>query len=173
MTQKVPDLTDLLRGAQRTAVHLEMRDGYMRDDPLLLRWLGGHRDDPADRTSWWNPWLQLMEETTSRGVDVRRARIVSEPASEYIRFEHEITFRNIASGEQVRWLPRWQATDLALPGNDFWLIDGRTLVVHHFSGEGDVVDHEVTKAPGTVRLCTSAFEAVWERAVPHEDFRLT
>ncbi|MFE4395573.1 MULTISPECIES: DUF6879 family protein [Streptomycetaceae] len=168
-----PTLEDLLRSCTRSALHLEMRDGYMRDDPLFLRWLSGHRDDPADRSSWWSPWLQLIEETTGRGVDVRRARIVSEPASEYIRFEHEITFRNLASGEQVRWLPRRQTTDLALPGNDFWLIDGQYLLVHHFSGEGDFVDDEVSTEPDTVALCTSAFEAVWRRGVPHEDFRLT
>ncbi|MFF4820942.1 DUF6879 family protein [Kitasatospora sp. NPDC001309] len=168
-----PTLEDLLRNCTRSALHLEMRDGYMRDDPLFLRWLSGQRDDPADQASWWSPWLQLIEETTTRGIDVRRARIISEPASEYIRFEHEITFRNIASGEQVRWLPRRQATDLALPGNDFWLIDGQHLLVHHFSGEGDFVDDEVTLAPQAVSLCASTFEAVWARAVPHQEFRLT
>ncbi|MFF1788264.1 DUF6879 family protein [Kitasatospora sp. NPDC058243] len=88
------------------------------------------------------------------------------------RFEHEITFRNIASGEQVSWLPRRQTTDLALPGNDFWLIDGQLLVVHHFSGEGDFVDDEISTDPQTMKLSHSAFEAVWERAVPHEDFQL-
>ncbi|MFJ7276592.1 DUF6879 family protein [Kitasatospora sp. NPDC098663] len=167
-----PTLEDLLQTCTQSALHLEMRDGYMRDDPLLARWLNGHRDDPADRLSWWNPWLQLIHETTARGVEVRRARVVSEPVSEYIRFEYEITFRNVVSGEQIRWLPRRQATDLALPGNDFWLIDGQYLVVHHFSGEGDFVDDEISTDPQTLKLCNSAFEAVWERAVPHEDFRL-
>ncbi|WP_049654962.1 DUF6879 family protein [Kitasatospora sp. MY 5-36] len=165
-----PTLEDLLRSCTRSALHLEMRDGYMRDDPLFLRWLSGHRDDPADRSSWWSPWLQLIEETTGRGVDVRRARIVSEPASEYIRFEHEITFRNLASGEQVRWLPRRQTTDLALPGNDFWLIDGQYLLVHHFSGEGDFVDDEVSTDSHTLALCASAFEAVWERGIDHDRY---
>ncbi|MGW2869788.1 DUF6879 family protein [Kitasatospora sp. NPDC001225] len=165
-----PTLEDLLRSCTRSAFHLEMRDGYMRDDPLLLRWLSGHRDDPTDRSSWWSPWLQLIEETTGRGVDVRRARIVSEPASEYIRFEHEITFRNLASGEQVRWLPRRQTTDLALPGNDFWLIDGQYLLVHHFSGEGDFVDDEVSTDSHALALCASAFEAVWERGIDHDRY---
>lgn len=31
---------------------------------------------------------------------------------------------NVKAGEEVRWLPRRQASDLALPGNDFWLFDG-------------------------------------------------
>ncbi|WP_373560572.1 DUF6879 family protein [Streptomyces sp. 1331.2] len=32
--------------------------------------------------------------------------------------------------------------------------------------------HEVTTDPGTVRLCGSAFEAVWERAVPHDRYNV-
>ncbi|MFI9326403.1 DUF6879 family protein [Kitasatospora sp. NPDC052868] len=166
-----PTLEDLLLNSKHSAVHLELRDGYMTDDPLYIRWLDGQRDDPTDRAAWWGPWLQLMADITAKGVDVRRARIISEPVSEYIRFEHDITFRNVAAGEQVRWLPRRQATDLALPGNDFWLIDGGLVMVHHFSGGGDFMDDEVTTDPAVVRLCASAFEATWDRAIPHEDYR--
>ncbi|WP_326846530.1 DUF6879 family protein [Streptomyces kaniharaensis] len=167
-----PTLEDLLRSCRRSAVHLELRDGYMRDDPLYLRWQAGHRDDRSDRASWWSPWLQLVADATARGVEVRRARVVSEPVSEYVRFEHEITFRNVASGEAVRWLPRRRTTDLPLPGNDFWLIDDRVAVIHHFSGDGDFVDDETTDDPEVVKLCASAFAAVWERAVPHQDYVL-
>ncbi|MHA6759823.1 DUF6879 family protein [Streptacidiphilus sp. PAMC 29251] len=148
-----------------------MRDGYMLDDPLYTEWKAGSRLDPADRSSWWRPWLQLIADTRDRGVVLRRARIVSEPISEYIRFEHEITFTNTAAGEQVRWLPRARSTDLALPGNDFWLIDDDLVMVHHFSGDGDFVTEEVTRDAAVVKLCASAFEAVWDRAVPHEDYR--
>jgi hypothetical protein len=85
-------LDQLLRTCERSALHLEMRDAYMLDDPMLIAWQAGHRDDPADRDSWWRPWLDLMHKTTARGVDVRRARIVSEPVTDYIRFEYDITF---------------------------------------------------------------------------------
>jgi hypothetical protein len=167
-----PTLEHLLRTCEHSAVHLEMRDGYMLDDPLLAAWKAGHRHDPADRASWWRPWLQTMADATGRGIDVRRARIVSEPVSEYIRFEYDVTFTNTAAGERVRWLPRALATDLALPGNDFWVIDDRIVMVHHFSGDGDFVREEVTSDPAVVKLCTSAFEAVWERAIDHDDYRL-
>src|SRR5213078_2293926 len=97
-----------------------------------------------------------------RGVEVRRARIVSEPVSEYIRFEHYLTpFVNVRAGEQVRWLPRRRATDLALPGNDFWLLDGRIVLVNHFTGEGESADHDVLEDPALAKLCATAFEAVW------------
>lgn len=163
----------LFRAAKRSAVHLEMRDGYMRSDPDFVDWQKGRRPDPDDRDSWWHPWYQLVQDTVARGVRVRRARIVSEPVSDYVRFEHDWTFANIAAGEQVRWLPRRHATDLALPGNDFWLIDGTVLSIHHFDGSGEWAGTELTQDTGVVEHCRSAFEAVWERAVPHQDYRPT
>ncbi|GGP61083.1 hypothetical protein GCM10010214_38450 [Streptomyces abikoensis] len=166
-----PTLEDLLRRCERSAVHLEMRDGYMRDDPMFLAWQKGHRDDPADRDAWWRPWLTLIEQITARGVRVRRARVVSVPVSDYVQFEHDVTFTNIAAGEQVRWLPRRRATDLALPGNDFWLVDDSMVVINHFDGDGRFTGDEFIAEPETAKLCSSAFEAVWARAVPHEEFR--
>src|SRR2546423_3949400 len=131
-------IEDLVGAAQRSAVHLEMRDGYMRSDPSFVAWQAGQRWDPDDRESWWHPWYQVTSDLASKGVSLRRARIVSEPVSEYVRFEYDCTFMNVAAGENVRSLPRRRATDLALPGNDFWLVDGQLLVVIHFTGEGEV-----------------------------------
>ena len=74
-------------------------------------------------------------------------------------------------GEKVRWLPRPRATDIALPGNDFWLFDGSRVLVNHFTGDGEVAGHElIDDDPALAKLCATAFEAVWERAIPHEDY---
>lgn len=51
---------------------------------------------------------------------------------------------NIEAGEEVRWLPRRRASTIALPGNDFWLIDRHTVVWNHFTGAGDWAANEVT-----------------------------
>ncbi|GLW16524.1 MULTISPECIES: DUF6879 family protein [Streptomyces] len=166
-----PTLEELLRRCERRAVHLELRDGYMRDDPMFVAWQQGHREDPADRNSWWRPWLSLIQETTARGVEVCRGRVISEPVSDYVRFEYDVTFTNVAAGEQVRWLPRRRATDLALSGNDFWLMDDTVVMVNHFDGDGQFTGEEVVVEPALIKLCASAFEAVWERAIPHEAYR--
>jgi hypothetical protein len=72
----------------------------------------------------------------------------------------------------VRWLPRRRASDLALPGNDFWLFDERIVMVNHFTGTGESAGTEVTPTiPRWVKLCGFAFLAVWERAIPHQDYR--
>ena len=104
---------------------------------------------------------------------VRRARIVSVPVSDYIRFEYEVTpAANIAAGEHVRWLSRQHASDLALPGNDFWLFDGTAVLFNYFSGGGAPAGTELVDEPAVVKLCAAAFEAVWGRAVPHGEYRL-
>jgi hypothetical protein len=173
-SSSVPGFAELLRQAQHSAVHLEMRDVYAVDHEResFARWRAGHRLDPDDRASWWRPWLDLISEAVARNVVVRRARIVSEPVSEYIRYEHSGTFTNVAAGEQVRWLPRRRASDIALPGNDFWLFDGALVRWNHFTGDGASAGPELTDAPAAAKLCASAFESVWERAVPHDQYEI-
>ena len=159
---------ELFAVARESAFHLEMRDGYMLDDPSFLAWLEDGRvvDDPESQQ-----WRALVREAVDRGVSIRRARIVSEPLSDYIRFEHAVTAgHNIAAGEEVRWLPRRLTTNLALPGNDFWLFDGKTLLVNHFSGDSNWIGMELDSDPSAVELCAKAFEAMWSRAVSHEGY---
>jgi hypothetical protein len=168
MAEKFPALNDLLRAAQRAALHLEMRDTYAGTDLSFTDWLAGRPFDDSDLDAWWHGIIRPL---VARRVDVRRARIVSEPVSDYIRYEYETTAAaSIAAGERVRWLPRRQASDLTLPGNDFWLVDDR-VVFNHFSGEGEMTEVEVNSEPAVVKLCAAAFEAVWERAIDHEEYR--
>ena len=170
--QSLSNFTDLIRSVERTAVHLEMRDVYSipNEDERFAAWRQGHRLDPDDRESWWRPWLDVVQEITAKGVRLRRARIVSEPPSEYIRYEHSFTFTNIAAGEEIRWLPRRLASGLALPGNDFWLFEGRLVQFNVFDGEGRWVHTDQNDDQATASLCSDAFEAVWERAVPHDKY---
>ncbi|MGW9347878.1 hypothetical protein SAMN05421803_106129 [Nocardiopsis flavescens] len=173
MTQSAPTIVDLINACERSAVHLEMRDVYGVDEEAeeFEVWKRtGEGTDWDDRDSWWLPFYQAVSDVATRGGTVRRARIVSVPATDYILFEYAETRGNLIAGEQVRWLPRRNATDIALPGNDFWLFDNRTLYVNHFSGDGHPTEPEITEAPDVVKLCSSAFEAVWERAVPHAEF---
>ena len=59
-----------------------------------------------------------------------------------MRFEYDITFTNVAAGEEIRWLPRRRASGLALPGNDCWIFDGRQVLWNHFTGEGGICQPE-------------------------------
>lgn len=165
---KVPPFSELIAATTVSAVHLETRDAYTPDDKRFRDWLEGR---PLPVLA--NPaWSELVRTHSARGVEFRRARIVSEPLADYIRFEHAITDDvNVSAGEEVRWLPRRRALGLCAPLNDFWVLDNRLVRFGYFAGNGDFTDHELTDDPSLVRMCAEAFEAAWVRAIPHAEYR--
>ncbi|OHV64175.1 hypothetical protein BCD48_37630 [Pseudofrankia sp. BMG5.36] len=166
-----PPFGTLLRACSSSAVHLEMRDTYDRDDPWFQAWLGGDQEEFRRRLAP-RPWLDLIAEVTGHGVDVRRVRVVSEPVTDYIRFEHATTAASVTAGEQIRWLPRHLATGLLLPANDFWVFDGRQAQFNYFSGDGEFLETRLSPDPVIAAQCAATFEAAWERAVAHEKYDL-
>jgi hypothetical protein len=164
----VPPFGELIAATKTSAVHLEMRDTYTPDDQRFLDWLAG-KPVPVPALP---AWYELVRAHVARGIRFRRARIVSEPLADFIRFEYEITEGlNIAAGEQVRWLPRRHASDLRLPGNDFWVFDNRLVRFSYFGGNGQFLEDELVDNRPVGKLCADAFEAVWERAIPHAEYR--
>lgn len=170
------DWTEPFKAARVSAVHLEMRDTYAvgSETGPYDHWRETGEADTDPDSEMWRPWTSLVRDMVSSGIRMRRARIVSEPVTDYIKYEHAGTVVNLAVGELVRWLPRRRASDLALPGNDFWLFDDTTVVFNHFAGNGDWAEpsYETTTEAGVVRLCKDAFEAVWDRAIPHEEYKI-
>jgi hypothetical protein len=164
---KVPPFSELIAATTTSAVHLESRDAYTPDDPAFLAWKAGRPVSAPAGTAWYD----LVREYTVRGVSFRRARIVSEPLADYIRFEYDSTAFNLSAGEQVRWLPRSTAPGLLVPLADYWVFDGRLVRFGYFAGDGAFLGNELAEDPEVVRACAAAFEAVWERAVPHDQYR--
>jgi hypothetical protein len=158
----------LFKDTARSAIHLEMRDGYEPDDPDWLEWRAGQHFDPAER---WPEWFGTVRDATARGVAVRRARIVSEPVTDYVRYEYDVTAGfNLASGEDVRWLARHRAVGLLVPAVDFWIFDESVVVVNHFDGHGGNLHHEQLDDAGLAVRYATAFEEIWERATPHAEY---
>lgn len=153
-----------------SALHLELRDIYTVPDEVerFAKWRDGQLTETEDR-EWWAPWLDMTRAMGDRSVDLRRARIVSEPISEYIHFEWATT-RNVEGGEDVRWLPRHKASGLAVPPVDFWLFDDQ-IVFNHFAGNGEWAGNEVTADQSVVAMCRKAFEDIWELATPHAEYK--
>ncbi len=83
-----------------------------------------------------------------------------------------MTRANVTAGEQVRWVPRRLASDLLVPCNDFWLFDDRLARIHHFAGDGSLVDDEFSTEPDVLKLFSASFEAAWEQGIPHEDYEV-
>ncbi|WJV46937.1 DUF6879 family protein [Streptomyces flavofungini] len=176
MPRNTLSFDELFEAAQRSAVHLEMRDQYAVGDEAedFHSWLRTGRRDVDPGSAYWAPWVDMISGAVARGVVVRRARIVSEPVTDYIRYEHAGAVVNAAAGEQVRWLPRPRAVDLMLPGADLWIFDGTRVLFNHFTGDGNWADPamELRSEPVIVKQCADAFEAVWDRAIPHERYEI-
>ncbi|MDT0448810.1 DUF6879 family protein [Streptomyces hesseae] len=173
MSQTDLAFTDLLANTRRSAVHLEMRDSYGIGEEAaeFEAWHAGWRPSSEPGT-WWNDFHTMVRDAVVRGVAFRRARIASEPVSDYIRYEHSCAYQNIAAGELARWLPRRNASDIALPGNGFWLFGERVIMWNDFTGDGGSAGSDLEERPDVGKLCSTAFEAVWERATPHEEYRI-
>ncbi|OWA19541.1 hypothetical protein B9W68_03420 [Streptomyces sp. CS227] len=78
--------------------------------------------------------------------------------------------RNIAAGEEVRWLTRRNARGLLLPASDLWIFDDRLVRYSVFSGGGAFVEDLLDDDPATVKSYADACELIWKRATPHDEF---
>lgn len=148
---------------KRTAYHLEQRDDWALDSEKYRasfeRFMAGRAPDADPDGEFWSGWTSMLREAVARGVEFRRLRIVSEPLSDYIRWEHAITGANVAAGEQVRWLPRAKCVDLAVVPVDFWVFDSEAVLFGHFSGDDESTGHKLRTEPEIAKLVTECFEA--------------
>lgn len=163
---------ELLTTFERDAFHLELRDHYRaayEDDPMQ-RWLRGEPDD----FGWLQPWLTRVRDAAQAGKTIRRVRVVSEPLSDYIRWEHSVTELNQAAGEDIRWLPRHQLPEgIAFPagGNDWWIFDDRLVTVGHFHDDGRIKGSQLVTDPSVISACAQLRDRLWAHAIPHSEYK--
>lgn len=153
------------------AFHLELRDDYSvpDEDGPFQRWLGGEETEH----SYLAPWFRLVRQSTARGMTVRRVRVVSEPLTPYIQWEHTVTAANEGAGEDIRWLPRrLLPADAVFPfdGQDWWLFDDRLLAVGYFDQAGRVLGSQIIEDTDTVTQCARLRDRLWTLAVPHTEY---
>ena len=159
----------LASGFEREAVHLEMRDAYGTavELPYMATWAAGEPDDLA----WLGDWCATLREHVKNGRSVRRARIVSEPLSDYQRWSFSIADPMVEAGEDIRWVPRERVSGIGIPGNDFYLFDDRLAVFLHYAGNGLGTKKVATDDSEVLGLCREAFEAVWALTIPHREYK--
>ncbi|MFC9244463.1 DUF6879 family protein [Streptomyces sp. NPDC057136] len=154
------------------AFHLELRDDYSVPNEVgpFESWLNGTVDD----SSFMAPWTQLMKRVTDAGKTVRRVRVVTEPHSSYIRWEHATSGVNEEAGESIRWLPRHKLPEgLVFPveANDWWLFDDKLLAVGHFDEDGRVLGSDLIETPSVVAECVGIRDLLWGIATPHDTYK--
>jgi hypothetical protein len=158
----------LFRTFHRTAFHLELKDSYHtpeEKEPFEL-FLQGKQDDFA----WHQPWLKLVREARQGGNIMTRARVVTVPHSDYVRWGLAVASLNIEAGEDIRWLPRHLAEGIDFPAEDYWLFDESRVVFTVFEPDGRFAGGIETKDPAAINQCRVAHEKVWALAIPHAEY---
>lgn len=163
----VKQRTELLAGVRET-LKLEQRDFYVADADDLALYLAGDLDAVA---SSYQVWADSVAEMEHAGEHLRRVRVISEPLSDYQRMAVQFSGAAVDAGEDLRWLPRRLTSVLPLPGNDFFVLDGRTALFNVMDGNGDRAEIQLYTEPEVVGLCLDAFKAAWSLAVPHREYK--
>jgi len=153
---------------KRDAFHLELKDVYAAaiEDGPFATWANGEPDDYA----WFQAWLSRIRHATQSGRTVRRVRVITEPVTDYIRWEYSTTALNLEVGEDIRWLPRHLLPEgivLPVSGNDWWLLDDRIVAVGHVCADGRVKGHEIITDTAVVADCVQLRDQLWTMAVRH------
>lgn len=165
-------LVDLIKQARYSIVHLEQRDEYTAE-PEFLKWKQAGKSMAREAVAaYMADWMEFVADLVGRSVALRRARIVSEPWSDYIEWEHSLTEFNVEAGEQVRWLSRRDAYDLLTPAADFYVIDSQLVAFNFNAGDGTSLrEYEYVSDPVRVGPVVASFEQVWNRATDHADYK--
>ncbi|MEV0428298.1 DUF6879 family protein [Micromonospora sp. NPDC050495] len=161
----------LFQDFEHAAFKLEVRRSYglPSEDEPFQKFLTGQ--DPG--IEWLRSWLDLMKAQTSTGKRVERVRVIDEPPSDYLRFEISVTPHNLEAGEDIRYLVRDRAAELALPQYDFWLFDSRVVALLHFTDDDQFVGFTtIEDATEVLRHCQWRDRA-WTRATRFSDLPTT
>lgn len=155
-------------GKWQRAFHLETVDTYSTPDESepFRKFLDGEPDDFA----WLDWWLALIRDVTSAGKIVQRARVVTVPHVDYTRWGLTVSPRNIAAGEDIRWLPRHQIDPSELSADDFWLFDDDLVAFSIFTPDGAGAGGATTTDPTIVGYCRTIRDRVWNAATPHAEY---
>jgi hypothetical protein len=112
----------------------------------LRRFLAGEPDDLA----WYADWPEWVGGVRTSGRAIGRVRVLSEPLTDYLRFElNRLTPPALDGGEDIRVLSAERFAALDVPGEDFWIFDDATVGVLHF-GDTGVTGVEMVTEPDKV-----------------------
>jgi len=165
------ELPGLFTIARNRLFHLETRDEYLSssENAAMRRFLDDETTDPSGE--WFAPWSTLVASTTSRGIAMERARVITTPPGAYTRYLLALTPHNIAAGEDVRWLPRTDADPSDAASPDYWLVDDRVVAYSVFDANDWWSGVATTDDPVIVKYACDIRDRVWDKAIPHNQYR--
>jgi hypothetical protein len=130
------DLPSLLSSFRQRAFRLETRDHY--DVPQEADWFQAFlRGEGIPELSPENDsWLKLVSGHCRTGKRMQRVHIVSQPLTDYCRFELAMCVSSVGAGEEIRIIERDQMPELRRMQEDFWLFDDAVVIVLDYDDNG-------------------------------------
>lgn len=162
------ELSARLQSVRSSAFRLETLQYYAGDDEELDEYRRGlPLREWSVRTS---PYLRRLAAATLAGQQWSRVHVVTQPLSDYVRFELASYIGSAAVGEQIAIADVSASAELSsLIGHDFWLVDDdrddtAALMMSYGSG-GDFQGASETSDPATLEMCRAARRLAWRHAV--------
>jgi hypothetical protein len=103
---------------------------YYTGDPNFDRFKA---DEVWEDTDSKQHWVDLVRRRVRDGVVMQRVHVVTEPWSDYVRFEIAWSYPpNVAAGEDIRII----TGSAPWPEPDFWMFDDRYVWLMHYTSDG-------------------------------------
>jgi hypothetical protein len=93
-----------------------------------------------------------------------------------MRFEIECCYKDTGSaGEDIRLLDRAKLSPelLKITQEDFWFLDGSTVMVNDYDAAGTLYQARITTDPKAVAYYSSVDRKTWDLSIPFRDFYKT
>jgi hypothetical protein len=157
----------LFRSFERSAWRLETQGIYREpnEQEHLRKFLAGEADD----LDWLSEWFDNIRTIRAAGKTFGRVRVLTEPLTDYLRFELSMTPLAVQAGEDIRVLSADRAAELGLPDHDFWLFDDRIVARMEFGDQG-FVRAELLTDDATVQRHLAWRETAQKHATPFTDY---
>jgi hypothetical protein len=139
------------------------------EDEAIAEW---RRTGVVPVTDELREWCERIQQRVQNGCRVQRVHVVTEPLTDYMRFELASYAPNVEAGEDVRIIPArdgWWPNDVA-PNTDFWLIDGRHLWSMRYGSRGQWLGAELVTDARQVVDAGAARDAALAQSVSWRDY---
>lgn len=154
--------TSYRRSAWRFECQGEYREPYEAEP--MRQWLAGETCD----LSFMESWLDGIRASVAAGRTIGRVRVLTEPLTDYLRWEMAVAEVNADAGENILVLDANRADELGLGSDDFWIFDDEVVAVMQFSADG-FVGATLERDPDVVDRYRRIRDIACEHAVPFRE----
>lgn len=117
-------------------------------------------------------WCDTVRAAVAAGKRMHRVHVVTEPLSDYVRFECAWSYEHtVEAGEDVRLIPvggdEWPE---GLPHYDYWLFDSSVLIAMYYDDAGQFLSGEIVTDPHLLVRANYWRDLAVQASVPYRDY---